>query len=90
MAFEEHETPIGTFAFGNVVGAPQPDLSDNLCWLCGFRVENEQLDTLLTNIDAAINEYKEKNPSFPADVEKLKLPFGPAKLAQVGSLSRPC
>ena len=79
MAFEEHETPIGTFAFGNVAGAPQPDLSDNLCWLCGFRVENEQLDTLLTNIDAAINEYNEKNPSFPTDVEKLKLPFGPAK-----------
>ena len=79
MAYEEHETPIGTFAFGNVAGAPQPDIGNELHWLCGFKLENEQLDTLLSNIDKAILEHKEKNPSFPADMEKLQLPFGPAK-----------
>ena len=80
MDYEEHETPIGTFVFGNIVGPPEPDIKgDNLQWLCGFRLENEKCDTLLSNIDAVIIKCREETPSFPADMEKLKLPFGPAK-----------
>ena len=79
MAYEEHVSPIGTFAFGNIAGSPEPDLGDKLAWQAGLKLDNSQIAPLLQVIDEAINEYRQQFPSFPNDTAKLQLPFGPAK-----------
>ena len=79
MAYEEHVSPIGTFAFGNIAGSPEPDLGDKLAWQAGLKLENSKIASMLEVIDQAINEYRQQFPSFPNDTTKLQLPFGPAK-----------
>ena len=79
MAYEEHVSPIGTFAFGNISGSPEPDLGDKLSWQCGLKLENNKIAPMLEAIDQAINEYRQQFPSFPNDTTKLQLPFSPAK-----------
>lgn len=77
--YDEETSPIGTYAFGNIVGAPEPDIGDQLAWQAGLKVENDKIQPLLTAIDYAINEYRKEHPTFPSDPEKIKLPFGPAR-----------
>ena len=77
--YDEEHSPIGIYAFGNIVGSPEPDLGNQLAWQAGLKLPNEKIGPLLAVIDQAISEYRVKNPSFPADAEKLKLPFGPAR-----------
>ena len=77
--YDEEVSPIGTYAFGNIVGAPEPDLGDKLAWQAGLKLENSKIAPLLEAIDQAINDYRQQFPSFPNDTEKLQLPFGPAK-----------
>lgn len=79
MAYEEHVSPIGTFAFGNISGSPEPDLGDKLSWQCGLKLENNKIAPMLEAIDQAINMYRQQFPSFPNDTTKLQLPFSPAK-----------
>ena len=77
--YDEETSPIGIYAFGNIVGAPEPDLGDKLAWQAGLKLENGKIASMLEVIDQAINEYRQQFPSFPNDTTKLQLPFGPAK-----------
>ena len=77
--YDEETSPIGVYAFGNIVGTPEPDLGDKLAWQAGLKLENNQIAPMLEAIDRAINDYRLQHPSFPNDTEKLQLPFGPAK-----------
>ena len=76
--YDEETSPIGTYAFGNVVGAPEMDLGDKLAWQVGLKLENSKIAPLLEVIDQAINDYRVLFPAFPNDTSKLQLPFGPA------------
>ena len=77
--YDEETSPIGVYAFGNIVGTPEPDLGDKLAWQAGLKLDNNQIAPMLEVIDQAINEYRQQFPSFPNDTAKLQLPFGPAK-----------
>lgn len=77
--YDEVTSPIGIYAFGNIIGSPEPDYGNVLGWQAGLKLNNNEIAPIIEAIDTAIIQYREKNPSFPKDTEKLQLPFGPAR-----------
>ena len=84
---QDEITPIGEILYPSLVN-PGPDLSGNICWQCGLRVDLEAAQPIIAMVDELLSQYRAENPSFPpantwknrqGREEYLNFPYKPAR-----------
>lgn len=71
-------TPVGRIAFNSLISPRVNPNSGLMEYGCGFVLSHEDSESILANIERALEEYRVKNPKFPATNEKLIFPYEPS------------
>jgi len=75
---KRHVSPVGEIVFGAIVEPRENQITGTLEYSLGFQLPMDQSDGMLSALEEALTEARNKDPKFKAKGASVNLPYKPA------------